>query len=53
VDALIDAKPKAHGLTPVEEAEPRVLIRRLTYDLTGLPPSPDEVDAFVQNSATG
>jgi mono/diheme cytochrome c family protein len=47
VDAFILARLKSHGLSPAPRAEPLALIRRLTFDLTGLPPTPDEVDAFV------
>ena len=51
IDAFIAARHEAKGLVPAPEAPPRVLIRRLSYDLTGLPPSPDEVEAFVAESA--
>jgi hypothetical protein len=47
VDAFIAAKHVAVGLTPAPEAERRTLIRRLYFDLIGLPPTPDEADAFV------
>jgi hypothetical protein len=48
IDRFVDAKLQQRELTPVEQADPRTLIRRLTYDLTGLPPTPDEVDAFLE-----
>jgi hypothetical protein len=51
VDVFIAAKHDALGLVPASEAEPRTLIRRLSLDLIGLPPSPDEVDSFVQAAA--
>ncbi len=47
VDAFISAKLLANGLTMSPEADPRTLIRRLYFDLTGLPPAPEEVDAFT------
>ncbi len=47
IDAFVVAKQREHGLSPSPEADRRTLIRRLTYDLTGLPPTPDEVDEFV------
>jgi hypothetical protein len=47
IDAFVLARLQARGLRPRTEADRRTLIRRATYDLTGLPPSPGEVDAFV------
>ncbi|MDF1752053.1 MAG: DUF1553 domain-containing protein [Verrucomicrobiales bacterium] len=47
VDRYIDEKLEEAGLERNPEANRRDLIRRATYDLTGLPPSPEEVDAFV------
>jgi hypothetical protein len=49
VDAFVIAKQRELGLSMSPEADRRTLIRRLTYDLTGLPPTPDEVDEFVNN----
>ncbi len=47
VDAFILAKLDEQGLTHTGEADRRTLIRRVTYDLTGLPPSPQDVRNFV------
>ena len=47
IDAFLDAKLAAHKLTPVGPAEKAVLVRRAYYDLLGLPPTPEQVDAFV------
>ena len=49
IDAFILAKLEAKNLKPVAPAARAALIRRATYDLTGLPPSPAEVDAFVNS----
>ncbi len=46
IDAFIETKLKENGLQPSPEAEPVVLIRRLYFDLIGLPPTPKEVKAF-------
>jgi hypothetical protein len=51
VDAFVARGLAAAGLVPAEPADRRTLIRRLTHDLTGLPPSPAEVDAFVADPA--
>src|SRR5438094_909162 len=47
LDAFILARLEKAGLSPSPEADPRTLIRRVTFDLTGLPPMPEEVDSFV------
>jgi hypothetical protein len=51
VDAFILSKLEAKGIAPSAPADKRTLIRRATYDLTGLPPSPEEVDAFLADDA--
>jgi mono/diheme cytochrome c family protein len=50
VDQFILAKLEERGLEPSSEAPRGVLIRRLTFDLTGLPPTPEEVEAFTSDS---
>ncbi len=50
VDAFWRASLLREGLTPVGPAAKEVLIRRLSFDFTGLPPTPDEVDAFVHDT---
>ncbi|MCY2968597.1 MAG: PSD1 and planctomycete cytochrome C domain-containing protein [Planctomycetota bacterium] len=52
IDSLIRTRLDAGGLKPTPEADRRTLIRRATYDLTGLPPSPEEVDAFLADDST-
>ncbi|MCL4205889.1 MAG: DUF1553 domain-containing protein [Pirellulaceae bacterium] len=51
IDAFVLAQLEQHGLEPAPEADRRTLARRLSLDLTGLPPEPDMVDAFVQDKA--
>jgi hypothetical protein len=51
VDKFIFAELAKHKLTPSPEADRRILIRRLSFDLTGLGPRPDEIDAFVSDPA--
>ena len=53
IDAfLVDAMAK-HGLRPGPEADKERLLRRVTLDLTGLPPTPAEIDAFLADGAPG
>ncbi|HLJ91976.1 MAG TPA: PSD1 and planctomycete cytochrome C domain-containing protein [Gemmataceae bacterium] len=51
VDQFILAKLEAHGLSPAPPADPRTLLRRLSFDLTGLPPTPAEVEAFLADTS--
>ena len=51
IDAFVLAKLETEGLSPSAEAAKTTLIRRATFDLTGLPPTPDEVSAFVKDSS--
>ena len=52
VDRFIQAKREAAGLRAVDDAEPAVLLRRLSYTLTGLPPSRDALDSVMQQLVT-
>ena len=49
VDAFIQSRLQQAGLTQSPEADRRTQIRRVYYDLTGLPPTPQEVEAFVSD----
>lgn len=51
IDRFIAAKQREKNLTPSPPEDPARLLRRLTFDLTGLPPTPDEVSAFREMAA--
>jgi hypothetical protein len=51
IDRFILAKLEQKGLTPAPEADRRTLARRLSLDLTGLPPEPADVEAFVRDKS--
>src|SRR5205807_4650972 len=51
VDAFILHRLEEKGLKPSPEADRRTLIRRLSFDLLGLPPDPDEVEAFIKDES--
>ncbi len=53
IDRFILARLEKDGMRPVEPADKLTLIRRATLDLTGLPPTPEEVDAFERDSSAG
>jgi mono/diheme cytochrome c family protein len=50
IDRFVLARLESRGLSPAAEAPRRTLVRRMTYDLTGLPPTPEEVEAFVKDA---
>ena len=51
IDSFILARLEKEGLRPAPEADRATLIRRVTLDLTGLPPTPEEADAFYADTA--
>ncbi len=51
IDRFLQARMHAEGLSPSAEADRNALIRRVTLDLTGLSPTPEEVDAFLNDSS--
>jgi hypothetical protein len=53
VDAFILAKLEASRMKPAPPADKRALLRRATFDLTGLPPTPDEARAFEDDPSPG
>ena len=52
IDRFVLAKLEEKNLRPVGEASKLALIRRATFDLTGLPPTPEEVDSFLQDESS-
>jgi hypothetical protein len=51
IDAFILSRLEREGLSPSPEADKRTLIRRVTLDLTGLPPTPAEIEAFLADAS--
>ena len=51
IDHLVRSRLERVGLEPAPEADRRTLLRRLSFDLTGLPPTPEEVDAFLADAS--
>ncbi|MGE3820307.1 MAG: DUF1549 domain-containing protein, partial [Isosphaeraceae bacterium] len=51
IDAFLLARLDAEGIEPAPEADRRTLIRRLTFDLHGLPPTPEEIEAFSRDTS--
>src|SRR4051794_39533053 len=52
IDAFILARLDQQNLAPSPEAERRTLIRRVTFDLTGLPPTPEDVKSFIEDASS-
>jgi hypothetical protein len=53
IDAFVVARLRQEGLAPAPEASRERLLRRVTFDLTGLPPTLEELDAFLRDEAPG
>ena len=51
IDAFVRYRLKQEGVTPSATADKATLIRRLSFDLTGLPPKPEEIKAFVEDKS--
>ncbi len=49
IDAFVLEKLRTQGLAPTVEADRRTLIRRVSFDLTGLPPNPEDIDEFLND----
>ena len=51
VDRFLLARLESEGLSPAEEADRTTLLRRLSFALTGLPPSPEQIESFVNDDS--
>lgn len=51
IDAFINDRLEAAGIQPLPQADRHTLIRRITFDLTGLPPTPAEIAAFINDKS--
>jgi len=51
VDRFVHARLQELKLLPAKEASKELLLRRLSFDLTGLPPTSEEIDAFVRDAS--
>jgi Protein of unknown function (DUF1553)/Protein of unknown function (DUF1549)/Planctomycete cytochrome C len=51
IDNFIQNRLRLDGMTPAHQADPRTLLRRVTLDLTGVPPTPEEMRAFLADGA--
>ncbi|HWB13861.1 MAG TPA: DUF1553 domain-containing protein [Pirellulales bacterium] len=50
IDAFVLARLRENGLEPSQQADRRTLIRRVYFDVIGLPPAPDEIDEFIRDT---
>ena len=51
IDAFVQARLEEKGLTVTPQADKRTLVRRVSFDLLGLPPTPEQIEAFVNDGA--